>query len=372
MLRVCYPFVGDTIGGSHVSATQLIAGLPRSEVEPIVALHRSGPLEGFLAERGIGFEWCPGVRLVEPGPIVAQIVTMLRAAAPLAAFLRHQRIDVVHSNDARMHLTWGLAARLAGTRFVWHQRSAEDSRRLGVYSRLADTIITISNHCRSTFPPAMARRARAIENPFDTDAEPPDRPDARATLLAELGAPGDATVVGFVGNLTDQKRPLVFVETAARLRDCLGEEACFPMFGDPRAGLRQTVEQRIEALGLAERCLLMGARFPIEPWIAGCDCLVAPAVNEGSGRAPIEAMLVGTPVVAADHGGHREIIDHGRTGLLVAPDDADAFADAVMTLLSEPLRAAHIAGPARTAAMERFSTARHVAAVLLVYRGLVT
>lgn len=370
MLRVCFPFVGDTIGGSHVSAAQFISQLPRREVEPVVVLHRDGSLGAFLAEQGIDVEHCPDVRLVEPAPIASQLVTMLRAVFPLARFLRRRRIDIVHTNDARMHLTWGLATRMAGARFVWHQRTPEGSRRLDIYSRLADAVITISDFCHSVFPPGMSQRARVIENPFAVDAARPDRVAARIALLTELSASGDVAVIAFVGNLINRKRPLTFVEAAARLRERLGDRAYFPMFGEPRTGLRERVEQRIESLGLTGRCLLMGARFPIEPWIAACDVLLAPAVDEGFGRALVEAMLVGTPVVAADHGGHREIIEQGRTGLLVAPDDADAFCDAVMTLLSDPARADAISEEARRHASARFSIEKHVERVCAVYDEL--
>ena len=95
------------------------------------------------------------------------------------------------------------------------------------------------------------------------------------------------------------------------------------MFGEDREPMRQQVMDRISALGLRERCFFMGPHYPIGPWIAGCDVLVAPAVAEGSGRALVEAMLIGTPVVATNDGGHCEIINHGETGYLVPADNPE-------------------------------------------------
>ena len=94
------------------------------------------------------------------------------------------------------------------------------------------------------------------------------------------------------------------------------------MFGDTDRvrdkSLKHEVTRKIAEHGLASQCVLMGPRFPIEPWIMGCDMLVAPAVNETFGRTLVEAMLCGTPVVAADDGGHKEIIRHGETGTVGA------------------------------------------------------
>ena len=103
----------------------------------------------------------------------------------------------------------------------------------------------------------------------------------------------------------------------------------FPMFGETDGtrdkNLRKEVVERIVKFDLMTQCRLMGPRFPIEQWMMGLDALVVPAVRETFGRTLVEAMLCGTPVVAADDGGHREIIRHGETGFLVQPDNPEAF-----------------------------------------------
>jgi len=74
-------------------------------------------------------------------------------------------------------------------------------------------------------------------------------------------------------------------------------------------------------------------------------------------------------VIAADDGGNREILVHGKTGLLVRPDDARAFAAAVELLLDDAEQAARIASAAREMALERFSSAKHVADILAIYHA---
>jgi glycosyltransferase involved in cell wall biosynthesis len=112
----------------------------------------------------------------------------------------------------------------------------------------------------------------------------------------------------------------------------------------------------------------MGARFPIRPWMAASDVIVAPAVAEPFGRGIVEPTLLGTPVIAADDGGNREIISDRETGLLVKPDDPSAFADAVMELLARPNFAKELSENALRQAQERFSEEEHVRVLLQIYR----
>ena len=296
----------------------------------------------------------------------------MAAAAPrLVAFLRERQIDVVHTNDARMHLTWGLAAKMAGARFVWHQRSAERSRRLAIYSRLANAVLTVSEFCKSQLTPSMSRRASVVLNPFDPTPTSFDRVFMRGRLLAELAVRDEhAKIISFVSHLTPRKRPLIFIRMAGRLVERMDRLVVFPMFGDPREPMREECDRLINSLGLRDRCKLMGARFPIQPWMAASDIVVAPAVAEPFGRGVVEPTLLGTPVIAADDGGNREIIADRETGLLVKPDDPSAFADAVTELLDRPDFATELAENALRRAQVRFSEEEHVRKVLRVYKDL--
>jgi glycosyltransferase involved in cell wall biosynthesis len=359
--------VGDTIGGSHVSALELIRGLPRNSVETVVVLHRRGALADYLGELGVPFDLAPEVGVVSAGSLLAQGAGMLRCAPALAGYVRNRGIDIVHTHDLRMHRTWSLAAKLAGARVIWHQRSADSSRRLALYSRSADRVLTVSQFCKAKLPGSMGRRAIVVPNPFGPAASSADRAAARVRVLQELGVTADARIVGFVGNLTEQKRPVLFIEMAAKLGERGSIDFVFPMFGETREPMLSTARVLIADHGLGGKCVLMGARRPIEPWIAGCDILVAPGVNEGLGRTVIEANLCGTPVIAAADGGHLEIVSHGKTGLLVTPDDPSAFAEAVMLLAENPDYAADLAEAACRSAAARFSLKSHIETMLQLY-----
>jgi glycosyltransferase involved in cell wall biosynthesis len=100
--------------------------------------------------------------------------------------------------------------------------------------------------------------------------------------------------------------------------------------------------------------------------------LLVPAVEEPFGRSLIEAMLLGTPLIAADSGGNPEIIRHGETGYLVPPDDPDAFALRTLDLLEDDVARARVAAHARQDAVARFGMQRHAQSIMQIYDDLLT
>ena len=115
--RVCFPFVGDLVGGSHISALKLVRSLAGSRYEPMVLVHEEGELASYLERQEIPFQAAP-VRLGKRGPgrqgAIADARWALAAAAAvprLSRFLREEGVRVVHTNDGRMHALWAPAAR---------------------------------------------------------------------------------------------------------------------------------------------------------------------------------------------------------------------------------------------------------------------
>ena len=374
--RVLFPFVGDTIGGSHISALELVVGLDPVRFEPIVVVHREGILRSYLESRGVAAERVPDLGLgLSRGRFARYLLPAMTLSAPLLVrFLRRQHIDIIHTHDVRMHFLWGPAAKLAGARFVLHQRNVSQSR-INFSFRLADSILSVSEYVRDYLSPVIAARVQVVRNPFRPPRFAEGRGRYRYRLLAAAKeSPQTKAIVGYVANFMHRKRPLLFVEMAARLRDRFGNGFFFPMFGETDGTRDETIKYRVNAriaeYGLLSRCVLMGPRIPIEPWIMGCDMLVAPAVKEPYGRTLVEAMLCGTPVVAADDGGHKEIIRHRETGLLVRADDAAAFAGAIAELHEQPRMANSIAAAAKATALTTYSVKTHVERVQSIYDSL--
>ncbi|HEU4839757.1 MAG TPA: glycosyltransferase family 4 protein [Micavibrio sp.] len=338
-MSVLFPFVGDTIGGSHLATIALIKKLSARETQTHVVLHQKGPLAELLDKEHISYEVI-SFPPVETGPLPAQIAKAIRAGVYLFPWLKKEKITVVHTNDLRMHYTWFLAAKMAGCRHIWHQHSHAPSPRLWLYMAFPNKILTISEYTRTALPSIYRHKTMVIYNHFELpDATYQDRKKYHQALSAELGISEDTKIIGFVGNLTAQKRPDFFLHMAAHYgRIENAPPAYFVLIGAPRAEMQDIVNLKLNSPVLKGRATYIGAKFPVENYIAGFDALVAPSLREGLGRVPIEAMLLKTPVLASDHGGHREIIQHGMTGILFAPDNAAAAAQDLANMLCEPVK----------------------------------
>lgn len=367
-VTVCCPFVGDSIGGSHFSALLLLKNLDTSRYRPRIVIHQRGPLEAHLRATGVKFEMLPLSRFVgtDPHPL-GHLQALARSAPPLIRFLKASDIGIVHAHDGRMNLTWSLPTRLTGRRYVWHQRSAyKPSRLVHVISKSANLTVCISQFVADGLP--GRRRPIVIENPFETSGSPGNA--ARESFFTRSGANPDAKIIGLVGNLREHKRPFLFLEVAAQMIRTHNGPLAFVIFGADPGGLQPALEKRAQTLGIAGKIHFMGFAHPIGPWIAACDLLLVPAVGEAFGRTTVEAMVVGTPVVASDSGGHREIIEPGVTGILVLPDDAPAMAAAAAALLADPARYEAVTSAARQQAVERYSVDAHARAMMDLYDTL--
>ena len=372
--RVCFPFVGDSLGGSHMSTLLLIEGLAQSRYEPVLVVHEEGPLTAHLKARDIPCELLPLPTYAGDAPNVISIAAdMLRNVPRLAGFMRRQGIDIVHGNDFRMNLTWSAGAKLTGRPFVWHQRAMpySSSPRWRAINLLADHVIHISEAVARAMPAAGRTPTSIIPNPVALPQEELSREAAKAAIARELGFDPSARVIGFVGRLVRLKRADTFVLASARLaRQLSAVSFAFVLLGQDEEGIASDLQDLARSMGIEKQVYFAGFRNPVERWIRGMDVLMATSEWEGFGRTLIEAMAVSTPVVASRVEGHIEIIDHEHTGLLVPTNDADAFGAAVYRILTDTTLAAKLAENGQACALERYSVARHVQRIASIYDNL--
>lgn len=177
-----------------------------------------------------------------------------------------------------------------------------------------------------------------------------------------LGIADHDLAIGFLGRLVKEKGLDVFADVARALEArgvphkllVIGDGPARDWFAAQVPGAVFAGFQRGEALGRA---------------VASMDVFFNPSVTETFGNVTLEAMAAGVPVVAARATGTSDLVDDGRTGFLVPPRDADAYADAIGRIAADPAlrRALGAAGHAKAAAY-RWDTVNE--AVLEVYRGL--
>ena len=368
--RVCFPFIGDLIGGNYISAVLLTEHLDRSRYEPIVVLHEEGHFASELREQGIAYDLVELPAFVGTAPGVSNHAKSVARTLPtLYKYIRRRDISIVHTNEWPLHQTWAAPARLTGSIFIWHQRGMLSPSRLDSLLRArAHRILCVSNYVLDLLPANLINRSVVVDNPFDTEEpQTADKTKAQLALKTELGIDPELPVIGYFGNLWEVKRPHIFVDAVARINKELNGQAAYVVFGDDRDGLTSDLQTRAAEAGLSNQIHFMGFRSPGPYWIASCDIMLAPAVGEAFGRTLVEAALAGVPVVATNAGGHPEIIVDGETGILVAPDDPAAMAEAALGLIHNSIKAKSIAEKAKKVAQVRYSAEAHARRVEELY-----
>lgn len=119
--------------------------------------------------------------------------------------------------------------------------------------------------------------------------------------------------------------------------------------------LRAEVEEGVRKRQLSQAVRFLGIRDDVTALVSRCDVFLFPSWFEGFGLAALEANAAGIPVVASNVVGSKEAIDDGATGLLRDPHDSAGMAEAVVTLLADPVLANRLGVAARTRAKDRFS-----------------
>ncbi len=372
--RICFPFSGDAIGGSHYSALGLIRQFDRTHYDPLVVVqHENGRIARLFREEQVQvvcpFAW-PELPFDQPigfNALRAMFVQLGRQVS----FIRDNEIRIVHSNDGRTHSTWALATKLAGAKLLWHHRGAPHSRGLRFFAPfVADKVLAVSEYALPRPGPISAAQiAEVVYSPFDTRIAV-DRAEARRELVAEFDLPPDCLLVGYCGSFVARKRPLLFVETVRTMRQLAPSRRVVGiMFGaaeDPR--MDEAIRVKIAELDDPAAIRLAGWRQDGARCIAGCDLLMSPAVDEPFGRTLVEAMLVGTPIIATRSGGNAEALRGGRLGRLVEAENAEALARAALDLT--PQQAREISTAAQIDARSRFGLERHYKKVAQVYEAL--
>jgi glycosyltransferase involved in cell wall biosynthesis len=207
---------------------------------------------------------------------------------------------------------------------------------------------------------------RVVHNAFDVEAAQGGDP---AAIRADLGIPPDAPVIGGVFRFCPEKRPLLWVETAARIARAR-PDAWFLMVG--QGILRRDIETAARRFGIADRLLLPGVVSNVLPMMQAFDVFLLTSYGEGLPNVVIEAQWAGIPVVATKAGGVAEALDLGVTGWVIDPPDPDRLAERILSLLSAPeaIAQARVAGAALI--RDRFGMRRMIDETVQVYsRGRV-
>lgn len=379
---VAYLQPTSEVGGSDITLLNLVSRLDRNAHEPVVILPRDGPLVPHLRAAGarVAMLSVPQLRSTKSVSYQAGYISQFGPSVTrLAHLLRRERAELLHSNSLyALHGAW--AAKLLRLPHVWHIREIPDAPRPVKWilrtaaHRLATRVITMTDAVARAI--GEGERVQTILEGIDLE-----RFNARvsgARIRRELGVSDGERLVGFVARLDPWKGADVYLRAAAevsrvtnntRFLVCGGE---LPGYAEYAAGLHKLVRD----LGIEDRVIFTGWRYPpddIPEVMSALDVLVHASIRpEPFGLVMVEAMATEKPVVAADDGGVREVVEPGVTALLARPGDHHGVAGAVLEILSNPAQAAAMGKAGRARAERLFEVGAYVRRVEAVYAELLT
>ncbi|MCU1620204.1 MAG: hypothetical protein JWR41_2210 [Modestobacter sp.] len=345
----------DVYGGAGVHVEHLVAALRGLDNGPEIEVHAFGGPRPDAIGHGV-----PAGLQAANGALQAVGVDVEIAAALTD-------VDLAHSHTWYANHAGHLAKLVHGIPHVVTAHSLEPRRpwkadQLGGGYRLsswvertsyleADAVIAVSRGMRAdvldVYPDLDPAKVFVVGNGVDAQAyRPVEAPD----VVRSLGVDPDRPYALFVGRITRQKGLMHLLAAAEQLPPEAGLVLCAGAPDTP-AERTQVADAIAELQSRRSGVVWIEQMLPREqlvPLITGATVFVVPSVYEPLGIVNLEAAACGTAVVASDVGGIPEVVDDGRTGLLVHydPDRPDEFAAGLAARISELL-----ADPARAAAM---------------------
>jgi len=337
-------FVDHTgqIGGAELILLDVVAGRENSSA----FLFEDGPLAKALVERKLKLivsKWGRGLsqfrrdsKFLAAAPLVGQLAAITAEIAQAA-----RSHDVVYANSQKAFVLAAIANIFVRRPLIWHLHDIISPEHFGAVQRRtqvllanarATKVIVPSQAAASAFVDAGGRR-ELVEIVPNGLALPPE-PRTAAELRQSLGLPA-GPLVGVFSRLAAWKGQHVLLEALTGLPEVGCIVVGDALFGEQAyaAELKQMVRER----GLADRVRFLGHRSDVPKLMKAVDVMVHPSIDpEPFGRTLVEAMLAGVPVIATNAGAAPDILEGGRAGTLVPPNDTAALGRAIAAVLERP------------------------------------
>lgn len=367
-------------GGAQVHVQNLVARLDPARFDVEVITLSEGPAVRRLRAQGTPVHV---VDAEDDSTAHDAVLEQLRGRPPQVVHNHMFRAELIGTRAALSLAELGAPRPyVVGTVHSSRVRSETDRELLRRLTSSMDRLIAVSRSIVAKLV-AEGRTAAPVELIYNgVDLERYEYTEACCTLPEEYGFAEGTPLVGAVARLEPEKGQATLIEAWPSVLEEV-PEARLLIIGEGTQ--RQLLEAQAESLGLlgeacsGDRCvgtrgvrpgakvLFTGLRDDVPAVTAALDVAVLPSYREAQGLAILEAMALRRPVVATRVGGVPEMVEHEKTGLLVAPHDAPALAAAIVRLLTDHPLADTLARAGHDLAHARFSLGAMVSAVSAIY-----
>jgi len=262
----------------------------------------------------------------------------LRFLYQLLARFRQLKPDLVHCRNASPVVIYGgIAAKVSSLPLVvsvhGHSCLLENDYRLKAWYKIqnfSNKVITVSGSIKRELIVAGGvnpGKITVIHNGIDLAWA---KPELREQKRRELGLNGSKLIIGCVGNLKPVKGHEYLIRAVPLV---LSEfpDARFILVGD--GPLRNELELLASRLNVKDSVIFLGNRMDVHELMPVFDVFALPSLSEGLCNVLLEAMLAEKPVVATNVGGNPEVVEDGKTGILVHAREPSKLAKAIVSLL---------------------------------------
>ncbi len=319
------------MGGVETYLLRLAAHLENNGHRVVFVTRRDAPLSRETRARGLAtHDFFRGGK----NPL-----TVLK----LALLMRRERVDLVHTHLFSANTLGAIAAKWAGIPSIARVPATEGAEHYRRSTYVTAVSHNVAAHLESQgFPPG---KIRVFYNGVDWarfDELPPcDELPPRDAARQKLGLPPDAFVVLCAASLTPRKGQKFLLQASAEIRPEIHLLLCGE--GKEEMLLRELATE----LKMGNRVHFAGFLSDIRPALAASDVFALPSLQEGLPNVVMEALAARVPTIATHIAGTPEIIENGKTGILIAPGEVVPLRISLETLQRDPELRARLARAGR-------------------------
>lgn len=294
--------------------------------------------------------------------------------------IKEHGFDLVHAHNQGAWLYGGMGTVLAGCKLLYTEHSTiakysvpSQKRLRVVFRRLAKKTTLVTTVAKHLVHDLMAQigvpeeKILTIYNGIDASLFQVDVD--RKSLLKELGVSSSDKIVGILASLTEAKDHATLLNAFAQVVSKVPESVLLICGAGP---LETTLKEQAESQGLIQRVRFLGVRRDVANLLKVFNVFVLSSVREGLPVSILEAMAAGCPVVATNIPGNAELVEHGRSGLLVSPRHPEKLAESIVRVLQDTEFSKMLAETGRKRVAEEFSFDAMIRSYLSLYEHMLS
>lgn len=378
--NILYLNPSSQLGGAEKSLLDLVRNLDRERYHPIVSCPAQGKFVEELGKIGVRVEIVPyHPRISElsrangfnPTVLPLFVCWLTPAVLRLKDLIKDKGVHLIVTNGIKCHFIGAFLSLVSNIPLIWHVRDFVETpwlrwmlRAMGRF--FPDKIITNSDAVGSVF--SGNGRTETVYNGIDLPRFGPEIGGGKIRRELEIGR--DTKLIGTIGHFAPLKGFEELIEAMVEVVK-RGFDIMLALVGEAIYSNSHTYRQKLVSLvdstGLSDKVIFAGFRDNIPEILASFDIFVLPSRSEGFGRANLEAMAMGKPVVSTNVGGIPEVVLDGVTGILVQPGNSEDLARAIMKLLNDCELRESLGREGRRRVEEHFTLQSHLQRIQEIY-----